>query len=167
MQQFSCFRYFKVISLSEVRMFKIQAKFVSSNKFEVQVQVQPNPYLQSRLSARERSQHRRSVSPGSPGCARSRKPCSYRRGTTEEANEWRNEITSKLWEARSRLYRRRRLQVNTKYSLESFWRDLQDLHAFAPLRHQYFRIFSSICFRIFGKNLQNFVIFEFFSLIFA
>ena len=33
------------------------------------------------------------------------------------------------------------LQVNTKYSLESSSRDLQDLHAFAPLRPQYFRIF--------------------------
>ena len=41
------------------------------------------------------------------------------------------------------------------------------LHTSAPLRPQYFRIFSSNCFAFFGKNLQNFVIFEFFSLIFA
>ena len=46
---------------------------------------------------------------------------------TKEANEWRIECSSKLWEARSRLYRHRFLQVNTKYSLESSWRDLQDL----------------------------------------
>ena len=31
----------------------------------------------------------------------------------------------------------------SKYSLESSWRDLQDLHAFAPLRPQYFSKFSS------------------------
>ena len=37
----------------------------------------------------------------------------------------------KLWEARSRLYRRRCLQV--KYAFESSWRDLQGLHTFAPL----------------------------------
>ena len=39
----------------------------------------------------------------------------------------------------------------TKYLLESSWRDLQHLHAFAPLRPQYFRIFSSIFFAFFGK----------------
>ena len=38
----------------------------------------------------------------------------------------------KLWEARSRLYRRQILQVNTKYSFENSWRDLQYLHTFAP-----------------------------------
>ena len=54
-----------------------------------------------------------------------------------------------------------------KYSLESSWRDLQDLHAFAPLRPQYFRNVLSIFFEFFGKILQKFVIFEFFSLIFA
>ena len=31
----------------------------------------------------------------------------------------------------------------SKYSLESSWRDLQDLHAFAPLRPQYFSKFAS------------------------
>ena len=55
----------------------------------------------------------------------------------------------------------------SKYSFESSWRDLQDLHAFAPLRPQYFRKFSSNFFAFFGKILQKFVIFEFFSLIFA
>ena len=48
---------------------------------------------------------------------------------------------SKLQRARSLLYRRQVLQK--KYSLESSWRDLQDLHAFAPLRPQYFRKNSS------------------------
>ena len=42
-------------------------------------------------------------------------------------------IFGKLWEARPRLYRRQILQVNTKYSCESSWRDLQYLHTFAPL----------------------------------
>ena len=42
-------------------------------------------------------------------------------------------IFGKLWEARSRLYRGRLLQVNSKYSFENSWRDLQDLQAFAPL----------------------------------
>ena len=54
-----------------------------------------------------------------------------------------------------------------KYSLERSWRDLQDFHAFAPLRPQCFRIFSSNFFAFFDKNLQKFVILEFFSLIFA
>ena len=54
-----------------------------------------------------------------------------------------------------------------KYSLESSWRDLQDLHAFAPLRPQYFRKKSSNVFAFFGKCLQKFLIFELFSLIFA
>ena len=55
----------------------------------------------------------------------------------------------------------------SKYSLESSWRDLQDLHAFAPLRPQYFRNFSSKIFAFFGKKKKKFVMFEFFSLIFA
>ena len=40
-------------------------------------------------------------------------------------------IVGKLWEARSRLYRRQNLQVNTNYSFESSWRNLEDLHTFA------------------------------------
>ena len=50
----------------------------------------------------------------------------------------------KLWEARSRLYRSRILQVHTKYSFESSWRDLQDWHAFAPLRTQTFNVFALV-----------------------
>ena len=38
----------------------------------------------------------------------------------------------KLWEARSRLYRGRCLQVNGNYSLECSWQDLWDLQTFAP-----------------------------------
>ena len=47
-----------------------------------------------------------------------------------------NKITSKFWEARSRLYRSWFLQVNTKFSCQSSWRDLKDLYTFAPLRPQ-------------------------------
>ena len=36
----------------------------------------------------------------------------------------------------------------SKYSLESSWRELQDAHAFAPLRSQYFRKCSSNFFKI-------------------
>ena len=39
-----------------------------------------------------------------------------------------------------------------KYSLESSLRDLQDLHAFAPLRPQYFSRISSICFGVFNTH---------------
>ena len=41
----------------------------------------------------------------------------------------------------------------TKYALESSWRDLQDLHAFAPLRPQYFRKFR----QTFSHLLVNFL----------
>ena len=47
-----------------------------------------------------------------------------------------NWITSILWEACSQLYRSWFFQANTKYSLESSWRDLQGLQTFAPLRSQ-------------------------------
>ena len=47
-------------------------------------------------------------------------------------------IFAKLWEASSRLYRRQILQVDTKYSFESPWRDLQDGHIFAPFRIEKF-----------------------------
>ena len=43
-------------------------------------------------------------------------------------------IFEKFWRARSRLYRSRILQRTSKYSFESSWRDLQDVHAFAPLQ---------------------------------
>ena len=42
----------------------------------------------------------------------------------------------------------------TKYALESSWRDLQDLHAFTPLRPQYFRKCSSNLFA-FLANFAN------------
>ena len=41
-------------------------------------------------------------------------------------------IFGKVWEARSRLYRSRFLEEN--YSFGNSWRDLEDLHTFAPLR---------------------------------
>ena len=83
---------------------------------------------------------------------------------------WKVRYRTFLWffSQMSKLYRARSFSsVSTpnfarKYSLESSWRDLQDLHAFAPLRPQYFRIFSSNFFAFFDKNLQKFVIFEFF-----
>ena len=54
-----------------------------------------------------------------------------------------------------------------KYSLESSWRDLQDLiiHAFAPLRPQYFRKISSNFFAFFGK-ISNFSKFRYFRILF-
>ena len=42
-----------------------------------------------------------------------------------------------------------------KYSLESSWRDLQDLHAFAPLRPQYLSKFSSRIFEIFSQFFRQ------------
>ena len=39
-----------------------------------------------------------------------------------------------LSEARSRLYRRRSLQVNSRFAAFKFFQDLQDLHTFALLR---------------------------------
>ena len=48
------------------------------------------------------------------------------------------------------------LQVNTKYSLESSWRDLQDLHTSAPLRPQNFSENASNRFAM-SKIQLNFV----------
>ena len=77
-------------------------------------------------------------------------------GSNFLSNCWR--FFGKLWEARSRLCRSRILQVNTKYSFETLnsylvrntrlkalesWRDLQDLHAFAPFSIQNFSQISS------------------------
>ena len=70
----------------------------------------------------------------------------------------------KLYKARSLLYRRQILQENIRWKALD---DLQDLHAFAPLRPQYFRKFSSNFFAFFDKILQKFLILEFVSLIFA
>ena len=73
----------------------------------------------------------------------------------------------KLYKARSLLYRRQILQENIRWkALDEIYK-IYNVHAFAPLRPQYFRNFSSIFFAFFGKFLQKFVIFEFFSLIFA
>ena len=43
--------------------------------------------------------------------------------------------------------------LQKKYSLESSWRDLQELHAFAPLRPQYFRKRSRQTFSQFSAKL--------------
>ena len=51
----------------------------------------------------------------------------------------------------------------SKYSLESFWRDLQDLHAFAPLRPQYFSKISSIFFGVFKIRHAENLKFDFFK----
>ena len=80
----------------------------------------------------------------------------------------------KLWEARSRLCRSRCLKGNRKYSLESSWRDLRDLHvrlytyasfgASAPLEYapkskiqlkfvKHFHIFAVLWTFIFKKAL--------------
>ena len=71
---------------------------------------------------------------------------------------------SKLYRARSLLYRRQLLQVNIR------WKALNEIYKIYMLLHrsdlnisEFFRQF----FALFGKNLQKFVIFEFFSLIFA
>ena len=72
---------------------------------------------------------------------------------------------SKLYRARSLLYRRQILQVNIR------WKALDEIYKIYMLLHRsdlnISEIFRQFFFRIFGKNLQNFVIFEFFSLIFA
>ena len=70
--------------------------------------------------------------------------------------------------ARSRLYRSRFLQVNI------CWKALGEIYKIYILLHrsdlntsEIFRQTFSHFFAFFGKNLQIFVIFEFFSLIFA
>ena len=72
---------------------------------------------------------------------------------------------SKLYRARSLLYRRQILQVNIR------WKALDEIYKIYMLLHRsdlnIFRNCSSNFFAFFGKILQNFVIFEFFSLILA
>ena len=71
---------------------------------------------------------------------------------------------SKLYRARSLLYRRQILQVNIR------WKALDEIYKIYMLLHRSDFNISEIfikLFRIFWQNLQNFVIFEFFSLIFA
>ena len=72
---------------------------------------------------------------------------------------------SKLYRARSLLYRRQILQVNIR------WKALDEIYKIYMLLHrsdlnisENFRQFFS---HFVGKNLQLFVFFEFFSLIFA
>ena len=72
---------------------------------------------------------------------------------------------SKLYRARSLLYRRQILQENIR------WKALDEIYKIYMLLHRsdlnISEIFRQFFFAFFGKNLQNFVIFEFFSLIFA
>ena len=72
---------------------------------------------------------------------------------------------SKLYGARSLLYRRQILQVNIR------WKALDEIYKIYMLLHRsdlnISEIFRQFFFAFFGKKLQKFVIFEFFSLIFA
>ena len=70
----------------------------------------------------------------------------------------------KLYKARSLLSRRQILQENIR------WKALDEIYKICMFLHcsdLNIRKFSSNFFAFFGKILQNFVIFEFFSLIFA
>ena len=72
---------------------------------------------------------------------------------------------SKLYRARSLLYRRQILQVNIR------WKALDEIYKIYMLLHRsdlnISENFRQFFFGFFGKILQKFVIFEFFSLIFA
>ena len=72
---------------------------------------------------------------------------------------------SKLYRARSLLYRRQILQVNIR------WKALDEIYKIYMLLHRsdlnISEFFRQFFLHFFGKHLQNFVIFEFFSLIFA
>ena len=71
---------------------------------------------------------------------------------------------SKLYRARSLLYRRRILQVNSR------WKALDEIYKIYMLLHRSDLNISEIFrhfFRIFWQFFAKFVIFEFFSLIFA
>ena len=72
---------------------------------------------------------------------------------------------SKLYRARSLLYRRQILQVNIR------WKALDEIYKIYMLLHRsdlnISENFRQFFFAFFGKKLQNFVIFELFSLIFA
>ena len=70
----------------------------------------------------------------------------------------------KLYKARSLLYRRQILQENIRW--KALTRSTR-LHAFAPLRPQYFRKNRQTFFAFFGKILQHLLIFEKISLNFA
>ena len=72
---------------------------------------------------------------------------------------------SKLYRARSLLYRRQILQVNMR------WKALDEIYKIYMLLHRsdlnISEIFRQFFSHFWQKKLQNFVIFEFFSLIFA
>ena len=72
---------------------------------------------------------------------------------------------SKLYRARSLLYRRQILQVNIR------WKALDEIYKIYMLLHRselnISENFRQTFSHFLGKNLQNFVIFEFFSLIFT
>ena len=71
---------------------------------------------------------------------------------------------SKLYRARSLLYRRQILQVNIR------WKALDEIYKIIMLLHRSDLNISEIfvkLFRIVWQNFAKFVIFEFFSLIFA
>ena len=73
---------------------------------------------------------------------------------------------SKLYRARSLLYRRQILQVNIR------WKALDEIYKIYMLLHRSDLNISEIFRQIFShllvsRSLQNFIIFEFFSLIFA
>ena len=72
---------------------------------------------------------------------------------------------SKPYGARSLLYRRQILQENIR------WKALDEIYKIYMLLHRsdlkHFRKFSSNFFAFWAKSLQKFIVFEFFSLIFA
>ena len=72
---------------------------------------------------------------------------------------------SKLYRARSLLYRRQILQENIR------WKALDEIYKIYMLLHRsdlnISENFRQFFFAFFGKHLQEFIIFEFFSLIFA
>ena len=71
---------------------------------------------------------------------------------------------SKLYRARSLLYRRQILQVNIRWkALDEIYKNYMLLHRSDLNISEFFRQF----FRIFRQNFAKFVIFEFFPVIFA
>ena len=96
---------------------------------------------------------------------------SWRLSEPAQTKEWIEKmdwITARLSEARSRLYRSRFLEVNSiEYKLESSWRDLHDLHTFAPLRPRNFSkkyvqrfCYFKIVFQTMHCSIVMFVIFN-------
>ena len=77
-----------------------------------------------------------------------------KRGRNEgikEANEWWIEFSSKLWGARSRLYRRRFWQVNTR------WKALDEIYKIYMLLHRwYLKISAKTRHHFFREWIMNF-----------